>query len=502
MSKLDYDFKFPAADRDTRGQAKQIAEWSKTQVPIATQRVEDFLQRHDVWYLLNRNEEAFGCPQAASVRRCLGQTGIPLGRELKTFLGQFTDETGAINQVAVHCRAIHELDMNKIKAALQIPGDVSRLEVSKEVDTSDNEEMLGVYGLVNPFTLEIASIEGNITIQLFDENLFESFELPPTLMTNAGDRTWSVEFQIEEIEKLIPPRRLLRADVVKEAPVFYRPVIGILTGNSPESGALLWDRITKRVRELRDPRNQVPELRSKFSISLTGDVYMPKVLVRSVPAMGMTMELHLRSEQTWNLIRVEIERICSELSSADHVGKNVLAIACNTTPYYSDRIVAIADHFNVRFVSIVDAVDEYLDEHSISSIVLLGIGYIHRPEFSGYSRLFSRQGFNIHPLKEATLSEIEELAHDVKCGRPIHECSQKLSAILKRYDLSGRNVVIALTELSLIVVGAKWKKESGDQSHTNNVTHLIDAVDVYAKLLADLFLGYRDISSLKYPPIV
>jgi len=456
-----FDYKFPAVDRTLRSQAEQIARWCKQEVPNEVARIESLLEKNSAWYLLDRNAPATSCAEAANSRRCLGQVGIPLERELKSFLGFFVDEAGLQHRFAVHCRATHQRDDEKVKKVLQ---------VSQKLAKADESEL---YGLVNPFSLEARSLDGDITIQIFDQRIFEAVGLPRTMMTNAGDRTWSVEFEPNSLQKIISADRFIRADVIEKSSSIRRPNIGILTGNSPESGALLLEKLDRHVRT--------------GSGLLTSDVYLPKVYVVSAPAMGLTMELHLRENQVWEEIGRDIERLCELLKGEDSRVPNILSIACNTTPHFWERIDEIASRYNVRFISIADAVEDYLRKKAIQKFTLLGLGYVNRPQFSGYEDLFENKTFTIEPLPEGAEADVEKLARDVKNDRPINECSNLLNTIFKRYELRGKHVVVALTEISLILAKAKWdkNKRKGDQDV------VIDAVELYAKLLADIFMGKR-----------
>lgn len=479
-----YELGIPAADRRLLGQAAQIAGHFNENPPANVLAIQQLFEANSVWFVLGRNDPVTGCEDAANRRQCLGNEGIPLSRELKSYLGYYVDEAGRKQKVAVHCRAHHRIDFAKIRRALQINTDLERL-----VGDSSDED--GIYGLVNPFGLELASQrEEDCIIQLFDELLFTRDELPHTLMTNAGDRTWSIEFRAEDLPGLLSAGRFSRADVVEKASPFHRPTIGLLTGNSPESGTLLWDAILKRVRTLRKAQPG----------KLTGDVYLPKIYVRSVPAMGMTMDLHLRRAQIWAEIGPEIEAMCKSLATDDPTKCNILTIACNTTPHFSPEIREVAERHNVRFLSIAEAVEDFLRSNAIREFTLLGIGYIHRPKFSGYARLFHCGDFDIHMINELALKEIEDLAYDVKEDEPIHTCSQKLNSILKRHDMRRENVVIALTELSLIVVRTKWEVGKPVEDKLGNRRLIIDAVQVYGDYVGDLFMGARDIDTLQPVP--
>ena len=511
---MSYQSKIPAVDRRLFDQAKQLAGEFDQEVPSEVRRIEAHFCASDSWYLLGRNEDAYDCEQAALVRNCLG-VGIPLSRELKSFLGVFTDKTGHARRFVVHHRANTELDLEKVAALLGAVSGVERLNL-----LGSNDEF--GYGLINPFTIEFQSLSGIPHLQLFDNGIFRSDELPDTLMTNAGERTWSVEFRAEDLDRLISPENFLRGDVVSGRSHFVRPKIGILTGNSPESGALLWSALVKSVRsrrkqlEIEQFKARNPTSDRKKYLEPTGDVFMPEVHVRSVPAMGLTMDLHLRRDQIWKKIGPAIEAMCGELSSEEGEPKKILAIACNTTPHFSAEILEISHRHNVRYVPISEAVEHRLVELGIKSAALLGIGYIHNPHFSGYENLYRKNGpLELHELEPSTLKKVEDLAFSVKeekhpkprlinkAGNPKsppelrtdfeNYIRNELINILNRPDLKHENIIIALTELSLVI---EWTNldllGERKKSRAHGIERQVfDAVQIYADLLADLFLGIR-----------
>jgi len=430
--------------------------------------VQKFMNTSGNWFLLSRNRKATGCKEAAALRNCLGQQGIPLERELKSYMGFFVDEAGHSNKVLIHCRGDKKLDFVKIRSVLGIDTELSRVDPEGS-DSDDN------YGLINPFQAELSSNEAKFALQIFDKDLLVHTGLPRTMMTNAGDRTWGIEFRVEELIESIPRRRAIVDDVTVHLVRKKVPAVGIVTGNGPESGALLWKIFNDRVRERRSP--------------FTGDVYLPKTLIRSVPAMGLTMELHSRGEQVWREISQEISEICNQLQKFNPNTRNILAIACNTTPYFEEKIQEICDSFGVDFISIADAIEQFIDLNKINEFTLLGIGYVLDAQYSGYRRILSRTDLSIKELSSESIDRIDKLAHDVKRGISITKCFNSLMDIIKHNTSSeGEHVIVALTEMSVILnqkkdVLLKWSKKG------QNKNNIIDAVEVYADVLANIYIA-------------
>ena len=273
-------------------------------LPLGVSVILEFLDGNGIWYLLGENPKALSCRDAANKRTRLGKIGIPLEDELKSFLGQYVDTDGRKRFVAVHCRGDQVLDLEKVRIALGTPIIVERL-----VTTDVDEDAADIYGLVNPFALA-KGFRGEPVIQLFDNSLLEFRGLPNTMMTNAGDRTWSVEFRPGDVVKALGDWAKV-ADVTETPPTRREgPLsIGIITGNAPDSGILLWQHINRRVQEVMGQRFQ-------------GDLSYPPVSVRSVPGLGLSMELDKRSEQVWEQLEPAVRSLCEE-------GARLLCLACH-----------------------------------------------------------------------------------------------------------------------------------------------------------------------------
>ena len=78
--------------------------------------------------------------------------------------------------------------------ALGGSGNVERLS---NADSAE-EDAEGLYGLIEPFTLA-GRFRGEPVIQIFDRGVLDFRDLPNTMMTNAGERTWAVEFRPRDV---------------------------------------------------------------------------------------------------------------------------------------------------------------------------------------------------------------------------------------------------------------------------------------------------------------
>jgi aspartate/glutamate racemase/prolyl-tRNA editing enzyme YbaK/EbsC (Cys-tRNA(Pro) deacylase) len=399
------------------------------------------------------------CPDAANKRWRLGHRGIPLCDELKSRVYSYVTGAGANGVVIAHCRGDRLINEARLATTL------GATEKVVEVPASTLEAATQMaYGTVNPFIgwrsrSRLVTPIGEI-VQVFDAQVLDEVGVPGTMMTNAFERTWAVEFHVREV--------LRRLDHVvgeisepnpKVAPRPYSIVnpqtIGILTGNAPESGILLWQYVNRRVRDI-------------MGDACLGDVSMPRMIVHSLPEMGETMELGKRSRDVWKAIAVGIENLCAS-------GADLLSVACNTTQYFTEGIRELADRRGAEFLSIPETVASYLAEKKIKRVGLLGIRYvIDLDHWSAFGRALS--GVDIELPTAAQQLITEEIAYKVKTDGPSGRPASRLHMLLK--DMEAQDVILGLTELSMLTHFVRRAPKD-----------LIDPLWLLGDALASRFLG-------------
>ncbi len=165
-------------------------------IPHAVQRTIRFLDAHGVSGRLSRNPVVHGCKDAASKRWRNGKRGIDLADELKSLAGSYVTAGCSERVFLCHIPADCRFDIRKIRVALGASRRPTRLSPA-------GCECLGIgFGRVNPFSEGI--------MHIFDESLLGR---EGTMMTNAGDRTWAVEFSPADLIRSI--REAIISDVVK-----------------------------------------------------------------------------------------------------------------------------------------------------------------------------------------------------------------------------------------------------------------------------------------------
>lgn len=456
--------------KDKPSEVKALLRPGETQVPQPVVQTVRFLSSRSVWFRLSRNLEARSCRDAAHKRQRLGHEGIPLWDELKSFFGSFVNAHGKPQLFVAHCRADQRLNMELLQRALRaqpVPRRLSEAELAR----------LGTeYGRVNPFgsaeltceqiayVLDLKFLESSV-LQMFDEDLIEPIGVPGTVMTNAGDLTWAVEFYAKELVKKIDNAawaRIAEPDPEGQPRLWgvrEHKEIGIITGNAPESGIALWNQVNQRVRELLGP-------------NCCGDVSMPPVVVHSVPEMGLSMELDHREEEVWKALKEAAGELCRQ-------GVSILTLACHTTPYFAEQIRDICAESSTEFVSMPEVTGEWLRAHDINRITLVGIRYVtDLNEWSAYREPL--EGIEVLPLSGRAMEQIDELAYLVKSEGATEAGLNRLRDILNQ-EVGTQYVVFALTELSLLLQQQRKKGRSGKI--------LIDPLEIYADAIAHKYLG-------------
>lgn len=418
-----------------------------------------FLAERGVWYTLARNPEVRSCRDAANKRMRLGEVGIPLWDEMKSFFGECRRADGNGQYVVVHCRGDRQIDLDRVAATLG---------ARPERIGADRLAQLGMaYGLVNPF--ESWALDGQLitapVLQVFDSDLLEPIGIPGTVLTNAGDLTWSVEFHARDLVDALD--HTIVADVsVADSSEPPRPLwataplpIGIITGNAPESGMMLWRMVNESVRE-------------RLGRDARGDVVMPRVLVQSLPELGLTMELDQRSREVWPTLRSAAADLC-------RAGVRILTVACNTTPYFGPELARIAGEYGAEFVSIADVVGARLHERGIKQIALVGVKTVaDLGPYSPYREPL--RGIEVEVPRPAVMDQIHELAYAVKARGASQSSLSRLRDIL-RMGVESDVVVLALTEISLMLE-LQRKAQRSDRL-------LLDTMRLYAEDIAGRYLG-------------
>lgn len=433
----------------------------ETDIPPEVKKTINFFSAKKLWFNLSRNLESRSCRDAANKRNRLGHIGIPLEHELKSFFGKFTNATGKEQYVVLHCKGNQELDFEKVHKVLHSQNETQRLTLEELGDIFKME-----YGLVNPFNLDPRFLKTDV-LQVFDSSLRENHRPPYTMMTNAGDVTWAIEFKAHELIDAVEHHTV--EDIIqkdnssKQTPL--RQKIGIVTGNGPESGILLWQKINGLIRQKMPP-------------DFYGDISFPYIMVESIPDLGLSMELDLREQETWQALKTAVISLCQR-------GAAIICIACNTNQYFTPQIRKLTSEYKARFISIPEVVYKYIKKNQLKEFAFLGVKYVTGLD-KKWSAFKDLKKFQVETLSEEVLQMIHELAFKVKqegiTGAGINKLRDLLNSVTQSKD-----IIIALTELSLLLENQKSKSKSG-RNYIDTLELLAEAVaDEYLRLTQDLY---------------
>lgn len=439
----------------------------KADTPPIVDAANRFCVENGIWHRLSRNPKVLSCRDAASRRNRLGAVGITLSDELRSFAVNARKNDGGTVLALLHCRADRFFDFEKLAKI----DSIEFVEDNKATLESLSDEPSG-YGLVNPFTAEKVFGEVNDVIQVFDESVFDiRGSETGTMMTNAGEHTWAIEFDPIGLQGLIDSKKYLRASISTEvvdgeANEKVPSRLAIVTGNAPESGMLLWQKVNNEFKKLK-------------GAEFKGDVSYPEVLIGSYPWMGLSMEIDVRSDHFKR-------RLLDEVVGLSAMGADLVAVACNTTQVYEPDISNALRQQESQFCGLAEIVRRWLvSRPQETPVFVAGIGHVtNNTEYSAFRFLHECKSV---VLPSTELSEaIIDLAFEVKKFGPTSKTNQKLRSILNR---SGCNhALLLLTELSMVFGEFPRIASSGVQ--------VVDALDLYAKELAIRLFPFKSPSSL------
>ncbi|MCP4394750.1 MAG: hypothetical protein GY804_10875 [Alphaproteobacteria bacterium] len=435
--------------------ARALLRGDEKEVPQGVIKSISYLAKNNIWYKLSRNSVVKSCKGMEYKRLHVGRKEISFSDELKTYLAKIKYNDNDERVALIHCRADRNIDFNKIKSLLPDINDINRVGENdiKKIRTSG-------YGLINPFDLHKDN-NGVQVLQVFDLELLNLNNVTNSVITNAGEFTWAIEFRPNELISVLRNNGCIVSDIIedKQFKKIARPKsIGIIAGNPPESAWLLW-RMIERV------------IKREMGENFVCDVSLPKVIMASIPEMGLSMELADHHEQLWNVLKKNIDNLINQ-------DIEIISIACHTSQFYTNKVREYCIGKGVEYVSIPETLYNWLKLSNIDKAALLGIGYSAQlGEWSGYNELSDI--IEVENIPQQMIDRITGLAYDVKHNISRREF-QKLERIIK--DINSDNIIYLLFELSILA-------EHFSLSKNFHKHYIIDAAEIYAQALAAKIMG-------------
>ncbi len=421
--------------------------------PPAVRLAQRRLQAAGIWHQIGTNSPATSCRDAAARRVRLGHQGIPLWDELRS-LALVTDDE---RLVFVHCRGDQHVDLDLVTVAIG----------ARKVVKAPAERLVPIglgYGLINPFDSYVRNDLWPEVHHVFDTGLQLRLGRPGTMMTNAGDLRWSVEFYPDQLITLHPDATVAPVATGGRRPSWLTrdPMIGILTGNAPESGTALMHAVLRTVRSELGPLNQ-------------GDISMPRMRLASIPELGYSMELSARTPEVWQALNINAQDLLSQ-------GAEIIGLACNTTHHFQNQLRSICESGGAEFVSMPDAVGDWLRERAVARVGLVGIEPVSSlGRWSAYAAPLDT--FAVDVPSPSGMRRIEEIAYQIKLDGANPKALGKLRNILRDVldnEFGSEFVILALTELSVLTQGVP---RSGPSSTW------LDPLEIYGQEIAHRYLG-------------
>jgi len=415
---------------------------NESNLPINVKNNINFLKSKKIWYILSENPKVISCKDAAANRNRLGNKGIPIFDELKSELGFFINKENKRQKVLVHCRGNQKLDRLKISGILN--SEYQRIPSNNDIK-----------GLINPFGKQFRNL-----LQIFDISTTKNFHPPYTMMTNAGDFKYALEFEVNSLISSLKDVYVEDVIRVDNYNGYIRHKIGILTGNGPDSGILLWKKINESVKE---------RLKSRLQYSFIGDLSYPEIMIASVPDMGISMELDKRLGSTENIVIKSVINLCQN-------DITIMCIACNTTQYYKKRIENICNLYDVKFISIPDVIRDYLEQNQIKEFDFWGISHVvDYKKLSAFKILNDK--YTIPALSHDTIKKIHEISFIAK--KDINKAVNLLRDLIKN-RAKYNTIVIASTEISTML---------SEHKQANQGRTIVDSLQLLADHIAKIYVN-------------
>jgi aspartate/glutamate racemase/prolyl-tRNA editing enzyme YbaK/EbsC (Cys-tRNA(Pro) deacylase) len=431
--------------------ARKLLYNDEESLPLKVKQIIEFCVSKKISFILSRNIKVFSCKDARSNRKRLGHIGIPLFQELKSIVFKGTTNSRKDVVIATHCRGHVNIDVDKICRLCSL---------NERPTIMPQEELIKRYGMdfgtVNPFLFELNSRANFINI--FDENLiFKSINCFGTMMTNAGDHTWGIEF---EPQMLIDVAKNSRVELISttentsvcyDLPQIIPRSIGIICGNGVGFGIELW-------------RIVISNFRSALKHHFNGDISCPEIKIHSLPILGLSVEFDQRKD----FIEQEILKSLETISNID-----LLALTCLNNYCFDTKIRCLTESTDGSFISMAETVVDYIVDERLTDVAFISVNFDF---FNNYKELFSKLGeLNIEVLSTEFNDKIVELVYEVNQQSNLYSSFRKFLSLLNQY-IKSENIIIISQELSLLYYTFKNKKYIK--------RNIADILELYAKKIA------------------
>lgn len=400
-------------------------------IPIPVLQTIALFEQFGCWFRLSRNPAVRSCKEAAHSRSRLGVKGIPLEDELKSFFCWYVDEDGNRRPIGLHCRANHQFDLKKTKLLLGT-------ESLEKVGEDELHQLFAMnYGIVNPFSTQL--VDGKSMHHFFGMSLRHALMPPYTMMTNAGDLTWAIEFKPMELISKLPNFQML--DIESQAANSAPLQVGILTGSSPDTAIDFWQVLNDLVR-------------LKLGNHYHGDVSLPRILIESLPALSASVEAVERWSDIIPMIREGFNRLRNN-------GAEIACCLCNFPPTLEDEIQSYCQFLGIEYVNRYEVMSAFTSKQFPEPVSVVT------------TWPFSQQlsfGANVSQPENLSVDTLRLFQAKVNKEGPNGAAINMARDLMRKLDLA-HTVLVETNELSLVL-----KKQGSAHKSGRTYIHSTDLI--------------------------
>ena len=199
--------------------------------------------------------------------------------------------------------------------------------------------------------------------------------------------------------------------------------IGIVAGSGPEAGIDLWAKILRRNAAALGP-------------AFRGDLDAPRVVIRSEPELGLSMDLAKNEAPVWDAMARTATWIAGECDA--------WAVACNTLNWFAPRITSLG--LPGEFISFPEVVANWIATSGIQKLGLLGAAPVTE---LGYWSAYRHLAGLVDIETPADRKALQDLIYDVKrLGSEDPGLRPRFARIVE--SMQTETLLLACTELPLI----------------------------------------------------
>jgi aspartate racemase len=201
--------------------------------------------------------------------------------------------------------------------------------------------------------------------------------------------------------------------------------LGILGGIGPESSAVFYKRLINRLQN---------------SGLINSNLDFPQIVLNSIPAPELLSENHMEED---------LSAYLHGLKELETLSPDFIVMACNTIHFFHEKL---SSQISIPILDLRKEVENHLLNNSISKVVVFG------------TQITTKKGlFKFKEITQVTPSEeeleiISDSIFNFLCGKEKLVQINNMKRLANKYRESGFNILVACTELSLMLENVDLNK--------------------------------------------